>query len=96
MTVPEGTPACVLDLAETMAAAPVENPPSSITEYEYNGEPVYYIPAACCDQASTVLDASCNVICAPDGGFTGQGDGKCPDFFDVAVKKQVIWKDDRT
>lgn len=43
-----------------------------------------------------MLDASCNVICAPGGGFTGQGDGKCPDFFDVAVKKQVIWKDDRT
>jgi hypothetical protein len=75
--------------------APVGNPPQSIWQYEYNGKTVYYIPPQCCDQFSQLYEASGNLICAPDGGITGRGDGKCPDFFQVRKNGVLIWRDTR-
>lgn len=46
---------------------------------EYNGKIAYYIPSRCCDIPSELYDESGNIICHPNGGFTG-GDGKCPSF----------------
>jgi hypothetical protein len=45
---------------------------------------------------SVLYDSSGNIICAPDGGFTGKGDGKCTDFFSGRAKELLIWKDART
>jgi hypothetical protein len=89
-------PAWVDALIKQFEGDPVGNPPQSIWSYDYNGHVVYFVPAQCCDQYSSLYDASGNVICAPDGGFTGKGDGKCPDFFDQRVNEQLIWKDPRT
>ncbi len=89
-------PAWVDKLIKQYESEPVGNPPQSIWSYEYNGQAVYFVPAQCCDQYSSLYDASGNVICAPDGGFTGRGDGKCPDFFDQRTNEQLIWKDSRT
>jgi len=69
---------------------PVTNPPRSIYQYDYNGKTVYYVPPICCDQYSTLYDACGNVICAPDGGFTGNGDGQCPDFFTARKNEKII------
>ena len=74
---------------------PVGNPPQSIWRYDYNGQTVYYVPPQCCDQFSTLYDDSGIVICAPDGGLTGKGDGKCPDFVEKRSDEQLIWKDTR-
>lgn len=74
----------------------VGNPPQSIWSYEFNGQVVYYIPPQCCDQYSTLYNADGDVICAPDGGFTGIGDGKCPDFLSKRTNEQLIWNDLRT
>jgi hypothetical protein len=75
---------------------PAGNPPQSIWRYDYNGQTVYYIPPQCCDQYSQLLDAGGKVICAPDGGFTGQGDGRCPDFLEKRTNEELIWKDSRS
>jgi hypothetical protein len=75
---------------------PVGNPPQSIWRYEYNGQTVYYLPAQCCDQFSQLYDAKGNLICAPDGGFSGTGDGKCPDFAKTRKNGIVIWRDSRS
>jgi hypothetical protein len=75
---------------------PVGNPPQSIWRYDYNGQTVYYIPPQCCDQYSKLLDAGGQVICAPDGGLTGRGDGRCPDFFAKRTNEALIWKDNRS
>ena len=91
-----GNPAWVDQLIKKFQSDPVGNPPQSIWRYEYNGQVVYFIPAQCCDQYSTLYDKSGDVICAPDGGFTGKGDGKCSDFFDKRTNEQLIWKDSRT
>ena len=74
---------------------PPGNPPQSIWRYEYNGETVYYVPAQCCDQFSTLYNGHGDIICAPDGGFAGGGDGRCPDFFARRTNEKLIWKDGR-
>ena len=88
-------PAWVEDMVRKFQSEPAGNPPQSIWRYEYNGQVVYYIPPQCCDQYSRLLDMGGNLICAPDGGLTGQGDGRCPDFFDNRADEKLIWKDDR-
>jgi len=95
-TSPDENPGWVKNLIATYEKDPVGNPPQSIWQYEYNGQVVYYVPPQCCDQFSTLYDANGTVICAPDGGITGQGDGKCSDFFQERRNEKLIWKDSRT
>ncbi len=89
-------PPWVDQLIKQFQEAPVGNPPREIDKYNYQGRTVYYLPPQCCDQFSTLYDADGNVLCAPDGGFGGAGDGKCPDFFKVRTNEVVVWKDSRT
>jgi len=89
-------PTWVDQLISNYQNEPVGNPPQSIWRYDYNGQTVYYIPPQCCDQYSTLLDAGGKAICAPDGGFTGKGDGRCPDFIDKRTNEQLVWKDSRS
>jgi hypothetical protein len=93
---PNENPGWVNKLIATYEKDSVGNPPQSIWQYEYNGQTVYYVPPQCCDQYSTLYDANGTVICSPDGGFTGQGDGKCPDFRQLRTNEKLIWKDPRT
>jgi hypothetical protein len=71
------------------------NPPAKIYSFMYNGQMVYYVPPRCCDIPSTLYDENCNIICYPDGGFTGGGDGRCNDFFDSRTDEKLIWEDTR-
>ena len=88
-----GNPAWVDQLIKQFENDPVGNPPLSIWRYEYNGQNVYFVPAHCCDIPSVVYDASGTVLCSPDGGITGGGDGRCSDFFDQRTNEQLIWQD---
>ena len=63
-----------------------------IARYTYEGQVVYYTPSQCCDIPSFVYDQECRIVCSPDGGFTGAGDGKCPGFFEKARNKIVVWR----
>lgn len=74
---------------------PVGNPARSIWRYEYKGKTVYYVPAQCCDQFSSLYDAKGNLLGAPDGGFGGGGDGRITDFFTERKNEKLIWKDSR-
>jgi len=93
---PRGNPTWVQTLVTRYEKEAVGNPPQSIWQYEYKGKTVYYVPPQCCDQYSTLYNASGEAICAPDGGLTGQGDGKCADFFQIARNEKLIWEDPRT
>ena len=88
-------PACIQQRIIELQNKPVQNPPVVITEYLYSGKKVYLISADCCDQYDILVDEKCNTVCAPSGGFTGKGDGKCEDFEKTATLIKVIWKDDR-
>ena len=91
-----GSPDWVRTLITKYQNAPVGNPPQSIWRYEYKGGTVYYIPPQCCDQFSQLYNASGSLICAPDGGITGTGDGKCSDFSSARSNGVMIWSDHRT
>jgi hypothetical protein len=71
------------------------NPIIRILRYEYEGKTVYYQSAPCCDQFSQVFDTRGKLICNPDGGITGKGDGKCPDFEKRKSNEKVVWQDPR-
>ncbi|WP_018478502.1 DUF6970 domain-containing protein [Pontibacter roseus] len=83
------------DKIRELKAKDVRNPPAAVWQYEYDGQTVYYIPPYCCDVPSQLYDSNCNLICSPDGGFTGRGDGKCNDFFEKRTNERLVWKDAR-
>jgi hypothetical protein len=86
-----GMPPCLVTKIEGMKTDQ-HNSPETVTEYNYKGQPVFYLSMPCCDQFNTVYDGDCNYLGAPDGGLTGRGDGKLPDFFTNATDKKVVWK----
>lgn len=88
-------PDCVQDLAKDIKRKPVGNPPLKIYSYTFEGETVYYIPSRCCDIPSQLYNEDCEFICAPDGGFTGGGDGQCPSFWSEATDEKLLWEDPR-
>jgi hypothetical protein len=90
-----GVPDCIQDKIDVFKMLPKGNPPRSIVEYTYNNKRVFYVPPQCCDQYSDLFDENCNLLGHPDGGFSGRGDGKFPNFFNDAKDPKLIWKDDR-
>jgi len=88
---------CPQDLIDMIKEEPVRNPPSKVMKWTINNKIYYYIPPYCCDAMSQLYDDQCHLICAPDGGFSGGGDGRCPSFgipFD-SIPKEIIWEDTR-
>jgi hypothetical protein len=88
-------PSCIQEIIYHIKQDPVWNPPAKIYRYQYNGETVYFLPQRCCDIPSLLFDSNCNIICSPDGGFGGSGDGLCPDFFEKRTHEKLIWEDKR-
>lgn len=84
--------ACVQKLIDDSKKETPPNEPIQIDEYLYKGKKVYFFTAQCCDQFNDLYDDSCRRICAPSGGFTGRGDGKCTDFDSTAKYVKLIWK----
>jgi hypothetical protein len=83
---------------------PVSNPPRSIVKTTFEGKPVYYVPAVCCDIPSELYAEDGALMCYPSGGITGNGDGKCPKFrieyLDNKTntkdnKISIVWEDKR-
>ena len=81
-------------IAELEGEAPA-NPPFSITRYEYRGQTVYYQTPACCDLFSNLYDSEGNLITHPDGGITGEGDGRAPLFSALRKMPLLVWQDAR-
>lgn len=92
----ETIPSWLENKIEALASEPVQNPPASVYEYIHRGQVVYYFPAPCCDQFSMLFDKKGVLLCHPDGGITGKGDGECPDFIHTRSNEKLIWKDERT
>ncbi len=84
-------PTCLQAKIDSMTANPNEGSPQSVTSYRYHDKTVYYLVSPCCDKYNIVYDSVCNVLGYPDGGFTGRGDGKMPDFFKEAKDRKVLW-----
>jgi len=94
--VEENSKSCFETLKEQLQNAPPQTPPGAIWEYSYNDSIVYLVPAPCCDQFNPIYNLECKVICHPDGGITGKGDGQCNDFHRKATGKKLLWADKRS
>lgn len=92
---PPDTPPWLRELVQSLATEPVANPPASITAFTYRDQTVYFLPPRCCDITSILYDSSGVVLCAPDGGLDGRGDGKCSDFVSARRNERLIWADPR-
>jgi len=68
------------------------NAPAFVARYDYQGRVVYYVAPRCCDIPSVLYDSAGTVVCAPDGGFTGGGDGRCPDFIAQRSNEKILWR----
>jgi uncharacterized protein DUF6970 len=88
-------PICIQQKIDEIKAQKKWNPPAEVHEYFFKGMRVFYFSSNCCDQYNVVVDEKCNYICAPSGGTTGKGDGKCSDFLTMAQYIKLIWKDER-
>lgn len=66
--------------------------PDQVFRFIYRQRPYFYLTASCCDRFNTVYTDTGQRVCAPDGGFTGRGDGKCPDNLHIdQVSLQRVW-----
>lgn len=92
---PKGPPPCIQARIDEIAAQDVSNPPVRVYSYRYAGKKVYYFTPRCCDQSSRLYDESCTLVCLPDGGITGRGDGRCRDFFSTRTDEELVWADPR-
>ncbi len=91
----EKLPVCIQQKIDVIKAQPKWNPTAEVNEYRYNNQRVFLFSSECCDQFDQLLDEQCNNICAPTGGFTGKGDGRCTDFKQVATFVKLVWEDKR-
>ena len=92
---PTPVPAPVAKLIHELQSQPPANPAAYIASYEYEGRVVYYVSPQCCDIFSDLYDASGQLICHPDGGLTGNGDGRCPDFLSQRTNETILWRTNR-
>jgi len=80
-------------------AAPIAKasaaPPTRIL-HAYRGQVVYFVSARGCDVPGVLYDADGKRVCAPDGGFVVNGDGRCAGFGKQRRGEVVIWSDTRT
>ncbi len=89
-------PQFLSDLIAQFENGTVENSPGEIWKYSYRGTTVYYVPPRyCCDLPSKLYDSHGNLLCRPDGEFTGRGDGNCSAFIKERSNGEILWKDVR-
>ncbi len=87
-------PSCIEKKIDNIKLEEVRNPPAQVWKWEVDEQTYYYVTSDCCDQYNYLYDDNCIVVCAPDGGITGMGDGKCPDF-NGQIEKTLVWEDNR-
>ena len=90
-----GLPNWLGQIIRNLESQPPANPPFTITRYEYQSQVVYYQTATCCEIFSNVYNEEGEIIGHPDGGITGQGDGRLPDFLQERDREFLIWRDAR-
>jgi len=66
--------------------------PRAVFELRYGEGVAYYVQAGCCDQLDPLVDARGVLICYPTGGFTGRGDGKCPQGLLLLANRREVWR----
>lgn len=87
-------PSCIENKIAEIKTNEVTNPPTQVWKWVVDDQTYYYITSDCCDQYNFLYSENCDIVCAPDGGITGNGDGNCPEFT-TTIEKTLIWEDRR-
>ena len=88
-------PSWLAQMLGDLERQPPADPPLTITRYQYRGQAVYYQTASCCDIFSNLYNEEGELIAHPDGGITGRGDGRLPDFHQEREREFLVWMDAR-
>lgn len=91
VTTQSEVPGCLLLKIQEMTADQSKGEPLYVTMFDYRGQKVYYVAAACCDKYNMVFDKNCKLLGYPDGGLMGKGDGSLPNFRQEAINGKAIW-----
>jgi hypothetical protein len=86
-------PNCVRSIIRGRIVDGFRNKPVEVWRWDVDGKTYYYTVSDCCDQFNLLYDDQCHLVCAPDGGFSGQGDGKCPSFASQIIRT-LVWKEE--
>ena len=89
------SPPWVTALIRQLESQPVANPPAFVARYDFKGQAVYFVPPRCCDIMSVLYTSDAAIVCHPDGGITGKGDGLCADFFVERRNERIVWRDSK-
>jgi hypothetical protein len=89
--IPAVLPPCIKNKIDSFKLKEAHERPQRVFEYVYRGKKVYYVVMPCCDFFNEVYDGNCTYLGAPDGGFSGRGDGKIPDFLKEARNEKLVW-----
>ena len=73
-------------------AQPGAAAPRAVFQVRYGDGVAYYTLAGCCDQLDPLVDANGVLVCYPTGGYTGLGDGKCPDALPPLGERREVWR----
>ncbi|GAB3357573.1 DUF6970 domain-containing protein [Lysobacter tyrosinilyticus] len=65
--------------------------PASVWRVKLGGRDAYYFSSDCCDAFNELYAADGKHICSPDGGMTGDGDGRCPVGLGKPDSSELIW-----
>ena len=87
-------PACIQDKIDFILTQEPYSPAAEVWSWYNDTSLYYYITSDCCDQFNYLYSENCDTICAPDGGFSGEGSGDCPEFTNT-LEKTLVWSDDR-
>ena len=85
----------VPDISDAIYDLVQELKPTSEDEYLYNAEKVYHFDTWSGPDDFTCLYSNEGELMAYFGGFTGNGDGRCTDFFENAVRLRTIYANGR-
>jgi Domain of unknown function (DUF6970) len=91
---PEGTPPWLttyISECEADTSNDITYNTDQIWRYEYKGNIVFYFMSGCCDFYNWVYDYDGNLMGAPDGGYTGLGDGRLTDWATKKSNGELLW-----
>jgi hypothetical protein len=87
----DGLPSCVQTYIDTYSQGSSTNFWAQVWRWEDGVNTYYYMNSPCCDMYNFLYDDECQIVCAPSGGFAGDGDGRCPQWA-VEPVKTLVWQ----
>lgn len=70
---------------------PARAAPIAIWQITSKGKAAYFFVAPCCDRYNPLYGESGQLLCHPNGGIHGRGDGECPQPADLRTPVSFIW-----